>query len=132
MILKVVKELSIPAEYHRSNIPAAVLQIFGLESNTRHTLALTRLRGVETDEGWEVVANPALEDEVGTDVVFGRVLLAATYPELVLPEAEEWVRDSKATVWMPGHVKVESVGKYAVRGLVLVRTKDLNASAQNA
>lgn len=129
MILKVVKELSIPAEYHRLNIPAAVLQDFGLEPDTRHMLTLTRLRGVETDEGWEVVANPVLEDEMGTDVVFGRVLLAATYPRLVLPEAEEWVRDSKATVWMPGHVKVESVGAYAVRGLVLVGAKDPTPSS---
>lgn len=133
MILKVEKEFSIPTRYHHSKISPATLQEFGVgPGEDKNGLTATILHGVETDEGWRVVANPVLKDESGSDIVFGEILLETTRPRHVLPEAENWIRYSEATTSVPGRVRLDFIGAYVVRGLILVNAIDLSEWQDNS
>lgn len=120
----VVMELAIPREAMEQEIDPKINRAFGLIDDAPVGLALIQLSGARYGGQWNVKAVAKI-DRNGTSAVVGEIWCPEGTPiEEVLGVADEWIRSSEKTNWVPGvaiGAPVEATGPYFVHGMTLVR-----------
>lgn len=136
MAYEVVKELQIPEEAHYQPVPAEVLPFFGIAEDAPQAnllLAQVALNGAKIHGStWSVAAFDALNPpQPGREnEMYGGIFIdgEGLTTEEVFGITENWIRESKTSLWVPARtVKIEESDD-TMAGVILVRTTDFARS----
>lgn len=129
MAHEVIKDLQIPAEAHLDPVPKEVLRAYGLTpiSDDPRDLLLAQVgvAGGNYEGGWFIAAYDAMRPPDLTDIttVYGAIRIheADMPPENVFEATEDWIRESRDSVWVPGTIMQLQLARDAIQGVILVR-----------
>jgi hypothetical protein len=129
MAYEVLRTLQIPEEAHHQPIAPDALPAFGIVRDAPQDdllLAQVGLHGALIANKWYVsaydVMNPPKEGH--EEEMYGGIAIPADEveePSEVLRVADDWVRESETTAWVPGVVLELNVAMNSVTGVLLVR-----------
>ncbi len=136
------RDFAIPEEFIRRRLKPELLPLFGISIHANPDdllLAPVVIEGGSYGGGsvWAVTAHSGYEEDAGRlaagddQVIFGKLQISSgdntrLEPQEVLREAEDWIRSSERTEYVPGSVATfshipEDMRAFFVGGLILAR-----------
>jgi len=129
MDYRIETELSLPPEIYNHKIRPQTLELLGIDKkNPQNILLLGELAiiGAKFGNNWFVTACPISQPEQ----ILGEIWCDEnTNRNQVIPTADQWIRESRASAWVPAKAVEtyvpEEFRPYEVHGIILVRGHEL-------